>query len=182
MRHLTLFAVIAVCSLAACLAAPADESPKRTPIQQDILRQLDDMRPELVAVNQDIWTYAELGLQEHRSASRLAGLLKKAGFRVKEGVSDMPTAFVAEYGSGKPIIGILAEYDALPELSQQAGTATRQAIAGSNAGHGCGHCAWAPPPSGRRSPSRTSSTSTIYRAPFVCTVRRPRRPSSARCS
>ncbi|MGH7168898.1 MAG: amidohydrolase, partial [Gemmataceae bacterium] len=65
----------------------------------------------------------------------------KAGFRVKEGVSDMPTAFVAEYGSGKPIIGILAEYDALPELSQQAGGPTRKAISGQNAGHGCGHCA-----------------------------------------
>jgi aminobenzoyl-glutamate utilization protein B len=141
MRRLTLFALTAICLLVACRTAPADESPRQTPIQQDILRQLDDLRTELVAVNQDIWTYAELGLQEHRSAARLAGLLKKAGFRVKEGVSDMPTAFVAEYGSGKPIIGILAEYDALPELSQQAGTATRQAIAGSNAGHGCGHCA-----------------------------------------
>jgi aminobenzoyl-glutamate utilization protein B len=141
MRHLPPLVLAAVCSLAACLAAPADESPKSTPIQQDILHHLDNHRTDLVAVNQDIWTYAELGLQEHRSAARLAGLLKKAGFRVKDGVSDMPTAFVAEYGSGKPIIGILAEYDALPELSQQAGTATRQAIAGSNAGHGCGHCA-----------------------------------------
>jgi aminobenzoyl-glutamate utilization protein B len=68
-------------------------------------------------------------------------VLKKAGFRVKEGVSDMPTAFVAEYGAGKPIIGILAEYDALPELSQQAGDPTRKAIPGRDAGHGCGHCA-----------------------------------------
>jgi aminobenzoyl-glutamate utilization protein B len=141
MRRLTLLVLAIVCFLGACLAAPADESEKRTPLQQDILRHLDELRTDLVAVNQDIWTYAELGLQEHRSAARLAGLLKKAGFRVKEGVSDMPTAFVAEYGSGKPIIGILAEYDALPELSQQAGTATRQAIAGANAGHGCGHCA-----------------------------------------
>ena len=136
MRGPLLFALAIVCSFAS-LPASADEPAKPTPLQQDILRQLDNLRPELVAVNQDIWTYAELGLQEHRSAARLAGLLKKAGFRVKEGVSDMPTAFVAEYGSGKPIIGILAEYDALPELSQQAGTATRQAIAGSNAGHGC---------------------------------------------
>ena len=140
MRGPLLFALAIVCSFAS-LPASADEPAKPTPLQQDILHHLDNHRTDLVAVNQDIWTYAELGLQEHRSAARLAGLLKKAGFRVKEGVSDMPTAFVAEYGSGKPIIGILAEYDALPELSQQAGTATRQAIAGSNAGHGCGHCA-----------------------------------------
>ncbi len=140
MRCPLLLILSVVCSLAACRLAPAEEPAKAAPVQ-DILRHLDGLRPELVAVNQDIWTFAELGLQEHRSAARLAGMLKKAGFRVKEGVSDMPTAFVAEYGSGKPIIGILAEYDALPELSQQAGDPIRKAISGQNAGHGCGHCA-----------------------------------------
>jgi aminobenzoyl-glutamate utilization protein B len=139
MRFLPLLTLAAVCSFA--VSGLADEPAKVTPLQKDLLKTLDDLQPELVGVNQDIWTYAELGLQEHRSAGRLVGVLKKAGFRIKEGVSDMPTAFVAEYGSGKPIIGILAEYDALPELSQQAGMATRQAIPGPNAGHGCGHCA-----------------------------------------
>ncbi len=138
MRSLVLLALAATCSARACRA---EEPAKATPLQQDILRYLDNLRPELVAVNQDIWTYAELGLQEHRSAARLASVLKKAGFRVKEGVSDMPTAFVAEYGSGKPVLGILAEYDALPELSQQAGGGMRKAIPGQDAGHGCGHCA-----------------------------------------
>src|SRR5215469_2745363 len=141
MRSSPPFILATVCALAMCPAAPADEPAKATPLQQDILRHLDALRPQLVAVNQDIWTFAELGLQEHRSAARLIGVLKKVGFRVKEGVSDMPTAFVAEYGSGKPIIGILAEYDALPELSQQAGEVTRKAIPGQSAGHGCGHCA-----------------------------------------
>jgi aminobenzoyl-glutamate utilization protein B len=106
----------------------------------DILRHLDAAQAELIAVNQDIWTYAELGLEEHRSAARLVGLLKKAGFRVREGVSGMPTAFIAECGSGRPVIGILAEYDALPELSQAA-AAERKPVAGRTAGHGCGHSA-----------------------------------------
>ena len=66
--------------------------------------------------------------------------LKGVSFRVREGVSGMPTAFVAEYGSGKPVIGILAEYDALPELSQEA-SGERKPVAGRGAGHGCGHCA-----------------------------------------
>src|SRR5262249_48418063 len=110
------------------------------PLQQEMVRYLDDARPELVAINQDIWNYAELGLQEHRSAARLIGALKKAGFRVREGVAGMPTAFVAEYGSGKPVIGILAEYDALPDLSQQA-LPDRKAAPDRTAGHGCGHCA-----------------------------------------
>src|SRR6058998_492798 len=119
---------------------PAAELKGPTPLQQDLLRYLDSLRPELVAVNQDVWAYAELGLEEHRSAARLAGVLKKAGFKVREGVANMPTAFVAEYGSGKPVIGILAEYDALPELSQQL-TGERRAVAGRTTGHGCGHCA-----------------------------------------
>ena len=132
-----------LCTLAGlcCLGVAVVLADEPASLPQDILHHLDSLRPDLVAVNQDIWAFAELGLQEHRSAARLARVLTKAGFRVKEGVSDMPTAFVAEYGSGKPIIGILAEYDALPELSQQAGEPTRKAIAGPNAGHGCGHCA-----------------------------------------
>lgn len=111
-----------------------------TPIQQEMIKHLDALQPEMVRMNQDIWEFAELGLQEHRSAARLIGVLKKAGFNVREGVSDMPTAFVAEYGSGKPIIGILAEYDALPELSQQA-IGDRKPVLGRTTGHGCGHSA-----------------------------------------
>src|SRR5205823_7557616 len=76
----------------------------------------------------------------YRSSARLVGVLKKAGFKVREGVSNMPTAFVAEYGSGKPVIGILAEYDALPDLSQDI-TGQRKAVPGRQTGHGCGHCA-----------------------------------------
>lgn len=118
----------------------AAEPMTTTPLQKDICKHLDSLRGELVSVNQDIWNFAELGLQEYRSAARLTSVLQKAGFRVKEGVSGMPTAFVAEYGSGKPIIGILAEYDALPELSQEV-TGVRTPIAGRGTGHGCGHCA-----------------------------------------
>jgi len=118
----------------------ADAPPALTPIQKDMTAHLDAIRPELVAVNQDIWTFAEVGLEEHRSAARLVGVLKKAGFKVKEGVSGMPTAFVAEYGSGKPVIGILAEYDALPELSQDA-VGIRKPALGRTTGHGCGHSA-----------------------------------------
>jgi aminobenzoyl-glutamate utilization protein B len=125
--------------LAAPLGGPAAD-PKPAAVEDDVLAYLDSIRGNLVSVNQDIWAYAELGLQEHRSAARLVGVLKKAGFRVKEGVSGMPTAFVAEYGSGKPVLGILAEYDALPELSQQV-TGIRTVVEGRTTGHGCGHCA-----------------------------------------
>jgi aminobenzoyl-glutamate utilization protein B len=140
MRCWAILGLLTAAGFAATGPLRGAEPAAPTPIQQDMLRRLDALRPDLVACNQDIWEYAELGLEEHRSAARLAGILKKAGFTVREGVSDMPTAFVAEYGSGKPVLGILAEYDALPELSQQAAP-ERRAVPGRTAGHGCGHSA-----------------------------------------
>ncbi len=142
MRWLALAVLAALLALIDQPAArdPAPSADSQPPAQADAIRHIDALRPELVSMNQDIWTYAELGLEEHRSAARLVKVLKKAGFSVQEAVSHMPTAFVASYGKGHPIIGILAEYDALPELSQDV-TGTRKPIAGRTTGHGCGHCA-----------------------------------------
>ena len=72
--------------------------------------------------------FAETALEEYRSSEYLAGLLEKGGFTVERGVADMPTAFVASYGSGHPVIGILAEYDALPGLSQKPGDVHGQSV------------------------------------------------------
>ena len=85
-----------------------------------------------------IWEYAEVGYKENKSAALHVQNLKAAGFTVETGVAEIPTAFVATYGSGSPVIGILAEYDALPGLSQTA-IPEKNPIAGKNAGHGCGH-------------------------------------------
>ena len=85
-----------------------------------------------------IWNFAEVGYKETKSAALHVQNLKAAGFTVETGVADMPTAFVATYGSGSPVIGILAEYDALPGLAQEA-SPTKKIIEGKNAGHGCGH-------------------------------------------
>ncbi|MFT3680059.1 MAG: amidohydrolase [Ferruginibacter sp.] len=84
-----------------------------------------------------IWDYAEVGYKEVKSSAILQETLKDNGFVVEAGVAGMPTAFVATYGSGKPVIGILAEYDALPGLSQTADPEKKSA--GKNAGHACGH-------------------------------------------
>jgi aminobenzoyl-glutamate utilization protein B len=77
-------------------------------------------------------------LREHKSSKELADYAEKQGFRVTRGVAQMPTAFIAEYGSGKPIIGIMGEYDALPSISQKA-QPTKEALQTGGAGHGCGH-------------------------------------------
>src|SRR5260370_949388 len=112
--------LVAVGRLWCAPSGTAAQPGKTTPTPDDLQNHPDSIRGELVSVNQDIWSFAELGLQEHRSAARLTGVLQKAGFKVKEGLSGMPPAFVAEYGSGKPVIAILAQYDALPHRSQQA--------------------------------------------------------------
>ncbi|GAB2671496.1 M20 family metallopeptidase [Flavihumibacter cheonanensis] len=85
-----------------------------------------------------IWDYAELGYKEVKSSALLQETLKDNGFSVEAGVAGIPTAFVASYGSGSPVLGILAEFDALPGLSQQA-VAEKNPIAGQANGHGCGH-------------------------------------------
>ena len=85
-----------------------------------------------------IWDYAELGYKENKSSALLQNTLKNNGFTVEEGVAGMPTAFVASYGSGTPVIAILAEYDALPGLSQDNST-TKNPIANKTSGHACGH-------------------------------------------
>ena len=85
-----------------------------------------------------IWDYAELGYKEIKSTALLQNTLKDNGFSIDAGVAGMPTAFVATYGSGAPVIAILAEYDALPGLSQD-NSSTKTSIANKNSGHACGH-------------------------------------------
>lgn len=95
----------------------------------------------IAEINQAVWDYAEYGYQEVRSAGKIVETLRKEGFEVEEGIAGIPTAFVGRYGSGKPVIGILAEYDALPALSQKAGEAVPCPLEGKKYGHGCGHSA-----------------------------------------
>src|SRR5688500_15517795 len=104
----------------------------------DAIRWLDSNVSTLNRVNRNIWSWAETGLEETKSSNELQAVLRANGFAVDAGVAGMPTAFVASYGTGRPVIGILAEFDALPGLSQDA-TAERKARPEVMAGHGCGH-------------------------------------------
>jgi aminobenzoyl-glutamate utilization protein B len=102
------------------------------------LKWVDKKYSYLAKLNDKIWSFAEVGLQEHKSAKLLAAELEKAGFSVEIGVAGMPTAFYASWGSGRPKIGFLAEYDALPHLSQKV-SADRDPVKVDAPGHGCGH-------------------------------------------
>jgi aminobenzoyl-glutamate utilization protein B len=100
----------------------------------DIQSHYDDYKK----IALQIWDYAEVGYKEVKSSALLQKTLTDNGFTVKAGVADIPTAFVASYGSGAPVIGILAEFDALPGLAQQA-VPEKAVVDGKNSGHGCGH-------------------------------------------
>jgi aminobenzoyl-glutamate utilization protein B len=99
---------------------------------------IDGNADALKRINHNIWTWAETGLEETKSSAELQQALKANGFALEAGVAGMPTAFIASYGTGKPVIGILAEFDALPGLSQDA-SPERTPRAEVTAGHGCGH-------------------------------------------
>ena len=96
-----------------------------------------------IKANDEIWSYAELAYHETKSAALLEKLLKENGFEVKAGLAGIPTAFsgTAVVGTGKPVIGILGEFDALSGLSQEAGCCTKKPVTEGGSGHGCGHSA-----------------------------------------
>ncbi len=133
----SLRAALALCALAAA-AASAAAAPAALATKQAALASIEDHREELIALADEVWRFAETALRETRSAKLLADYAEAQGFRVERGVAGLPTAFVAAYGEGRPVIGILGEYDALPGISQKA-QPTREPLAPDAPGHGCGH-------------------------------------------
>ncbi len=107
-------------------------------LKEEAIRDIQSGYAAYKSIALKIWDYAEVGYKEEKSSVLLQKTLSDNGFNLKAGVAGMPTAFVASYGSGKPVIAILAEFDALPGLSQEA-VPEKKSIEGKNAGHGCGH-------------------------------------------
>jgi aminobenzoyl-glutamate utilization protein B len=105
--------------------------------QEDVIKALDSKTSQYEDIALQIWQWAELGYKEVQSAALLQETLAGEGFRIQKGVAGIPTAFIAEYGSGGPVIGILGEFDALPGLSQKA--IPQKESAGGVGGHACGH-------------------------------------------
>ncbi len=124
--------VIAFLFVAAALHAHAQTT------KQEVIKSIEDKSGMYAGTAQKIWEFAEVGFQETQSSALLQQTLEKEGFKIERGVADMPTAFTATFGSGKPVIGILGEFDALPGVSQDA-VPELKPIPGKGAGHACGH-------------------------------------------
>jgi aminobenzoyl-glutamate utilization protein B len=130
MKALRLLAVFAFASAASAQSTPT--------AHKQVLEIVDSHAAAYKAVSKTIWDYAELGYHEDKSSALLQSKLKSAGFTLQTGVADEPTAFIASYGSGSPIIAILGEFDALPGLSQKT-VPERDPVLADAPGHGCGH-------------------------------------------
>ena len=121
------------------LCLTVSQAQKKLPKNKLLIKQsVEKHQTNLIEISDAIWASAETAFEEHNSSKLLADYAEKNGFTVERGVAGMPTAFVATFGSGRPIISVLGEFDALPGISQKA-QPTKEAIEDGSPGHGCGH-------------------------------------------
>jgi len=106
--------------------------------KKQLIASVESHKKELISISDQIWANAEIAFQETESSKLLADYAEANGFAVERGVADIPTAFIATYGEGKPVISVLGEFDALPGISQKA-QPTKEPLEAGAAGHGCGH-------------------------------------------
>ena len=132
MKILTLLLTLLISASAFAQNGITNENKKR------VVDYIESNSSDLTGLSDEIWQYAEIAFKESQSAEALSGYAESQGFTVTRGVGEIPTAFVAEYGSGTPIIGIMGEFDALPGLSQETVPYKESLIEGAP-GHGCGH-------------------------------------------
>jgi aminobenzoyl-glutamate utilization protein B len=134
-QALILFCVLLDLSLAQSSGLSAKTDPEE---RAALLQKMDDRTQHFGELSRQIWELAELGYKEIKSSDLLKSELRSAGFQIQDNVAEIPTAFIASWGQGKPVIGILGEYDALPGLSQDDVPEKKPRLAG-GPGHGCGH-------------------------------------------
>ena len=107
--------------------------------KQMVWEEIDRKAAEILDASDEIWGCAETAFAEEKSVKVLCDLLRKEGFEVEEGLAGVATAFKGTFGSGKPVIGFLGEFDALSGLDQEAGATEKKQIHAGAPGHGCGH-------------------------------------------
>jgi aminobenzoyl-glutamate utilization protein B len=106
--------------------------------KEEAVASIEKRKAEMIKLSDQIWAFAETAFRERKSSKALADYAEREGFKVERGVAGLPTAFIATYGQGQPIIGVLGEFDALPGISQKA-TPAKEPLEAGAAGHGCGH-------------------------------------------
>src|SRR5579863_7132784 len=124
----------------ACLLAQTKSTPeKEAAMKADLAGQIDGMKKQAQVMVDSVFSFGELGFQEFETSKYLTGILEKEGFKVQRGVAGIPTAWVATWGQGKPVISLGSDIDDIPQASQQPGVAWHEPIIEGAPGHGEGH-------------------------------------------
>src|ERR1017187_6153992 len=133
--------VIRFAALAACLAAlPAfTQIPDLAELKKEAIAAVDQRRKLTQEIVDSVFSFGELGFQEYETSRYLSGILEKNGFHVERGVAGIPTAWVATWGSGKPVIAFITDIDGIPKASQKPGVAYHDPLVADAPGHGEGH-------------------------------------------
>jgi aminobenzoyl-glutamate utilization protein B len=123
-----------------CLCAQPKVSPeKEASMKADLVGQIDAMKKQAQVMVDSVFSFGELGFQEFETSKYLSGILEKEGFKIERGVAGIPTAWVASWGSGKPVISLGSDIDDIPQASQKPGVAYHDPIIEGAPGHGEGH-------------------------------------------
>src|SRR5215472_2955984 len=127
--------------LTSCLARaqPKVGAEKDAAIKADLAGHIDGMKKQAQVMVDSVFSFAELGFQEFETSKYLTGILEKEGFRIERGVAGIPTAFVASWGQGKPVIALGSDIDDIPQASQKPGVAYHDPMIEGAPGHGEGH-------------------------------------------
>src|SRR5229473_34152 len=132
----------AVCFLSALVFAPAlfaQQQPSLDSLKQEAAAETDKLQTVTQQMVDEIFSFSELGFQEVETSRYVTGILEKYGFRVEKGIAGIPTAWVASYGSGKPVIALITDLDCIPRASQKPGVAYHDPLVDGAPGHGEGH-------------------------------------------
>ena len=140
MRKSPAFVTSAFCIFASCAFAQNKMTPeKEASIKADLAGQIDAMKKQAQVMNDSVFSFGELGFQEFETSKYLTGILEKEGFKIERGVAGIPTAFVASWGEGKPVISLGSDIDDIPQASQKPGVAYHDPMIEGAPGHGEGH-------------------------------------------
>src|ERR1051325_3938794 len=126
-------------ALLVSFVSAAPQPDRAAAMKADLIGQIDQMKVRTQIMVDQIFSFAELGFQEFETSKYLTGLLEKEGFRIERGVAGIPTAWVATWGSGKPVIALGSDIDCIPQASQKPGVAYHDPLSQGAPGHGEGH-------------------------------------------
>src|SRR5437763_1271912 len=135
LRRFTLPLFLAACGLAQTQATPEKEAAMKA----DLAGQIDAMKKQAQVMVDTVFSFGELGFQEYETSKYLTGMLQDAGFKIERGVAGIPTAWLATWGSGKPVISLGSDIDDIPQASQKPGVGWHEPMIEGAPGHGEGH-------------------------------------------